>query len=269
LRDPAEPITVRELFEAGVHFGHQTKRWNPKMRPYIYGARGGVHIIDLDQSVVLFKRAFEFVADVVARGGHVLFVGTKRQAADIIQDEAKRVGQYYVTNRWLGGALTNFRTMKGGLERLRTIERMREDGTYQQLPKKETVKLEKERARLEKYIGGLKGMGSLPNAVVVIDPSQEAIAVNEARKLHIPLVATSDTNCDPDLIDYPIPANDDAIRAIRLITGALADACAWGEVRRRDQQAVRDREQPSGRAAAQSDATVIYQRSVRQHERTP
>ena len=160
LRDPAEPITVRELFEAGVHFGHQTKRWNPKMRPYIYGARGGVHIIDLDQSVVLFKRAFEFVADVVARGGHVLFVGTKRQAADIIQDEAKRVGQYYVTNRWLGGALTNFRTMKGGLERLRTIERMREDGTYQQLPKKETVKLEKERARLEKYIGGLKGMGS-------------------------------------------------------------------------------------------------------------
>ena len=269
LRDPAEPITVRELFEAGVHFGHQTKRWNPKMRPYIYGARGGVHIIDLDQSVVLFKRAFEFVADVVARGGHVLFVGTKRQAADIIQDEAKRVGQYYVTNRWLGGALTNFRTMKGGLERLRTIERMREDGTYQQLPKKETVKLEKERARLEKYIGGLKGMGSLPNAVVVIDPSQEAIAVNEARKLHIPLVATSDTNCDPDLIDYPIPANDDAIRAIRLITGALADACAWGEVRRRDQQSVRDREQPSGRAAAQSDATVIYQRSVRQHERTP
>jgi small subunit ribosomal protein S2 len=270
LRDPAEPITVRELFEAGVHFGHQTKRWNPKMRPYIYGARGGVHIIDLDQTVTLFKRAFDFVSDTVARGGHVLFVGTKRQAATIIEEEARRAGQYYVTNRWLGGALTNFRTMKGGLERLRTIERMREDGTYEQLPKKETVKLEKERLRLEKYIGGLKGMGSLPSAVFVIDPSQEAIAVNEARKLHIPLVATTDTNCDPDLVDFPIPANDDAIRSIRLITATIADACAWGDARRRDHQAAREREQQtSGRAPVASDATVIYQRGVRQHERTP
>jgi small subunit ribosomal protein S2 len=270
LRDPTEPVTVRELFEAGVHFGHQTKRWNPKMRPYIYGARGGVHIIDLDQTVTLFKRAFDFVSDTVARGGHVLFVGTKRQAATIIEEEARRVGQYYVTNRWLGGALTNFRTMKGGLERLRNIERMREDGTYAQLPKKETVKLEKERARLEKYIGGLKGMGSLPSAVVIIDPSQEAIAVNEACKLHIPLVATTDTNCDPDLVDFPIPANDDAIRSIRLITSTIADACAWGEARRRDHQAAREREQPtSGRVPAASEATVIYQRGVRQHERTP
>jgi small subunit ribosomal protein S2 len=160
--------------------------------------------------------------------------------------------------------------MKGGLERLRNIERMREDGTYAQLPKKETVKLEKERARLEKYIGGLKGMGSLPSAVVIIDPSQEAIAVNEACKLHIPLVATTDTNCDPDLVDFPIPANDDAIRSIRLITSTIADACAWGEARRRDHQAAREREPPtSGRVPAASEATVIYQRGVRQHERTP
>ncbi len=214
-RDPADPLTVRELFEAGVHFGHQTKRWNPKMRPYIYGSRSGIHIIDLDQTSRLFKRAFDFLADTVARGGHVLFVGTKRQAQDIVQEEAQRAGQYYVTNRWLGGTLTNFRTIKGGLERLRSLERMREDGTYDQIPKKETVKLDKERARHEKYIGGLKGMGSLPQAMFIIDPAQESIAINEARKLKIPMVAITDTNCDPDLVDYVIPGNDDAIRSIR------------------------------------------------------
>ncbi|MEO7037673.1 MAG: 30S ribosomal protein S2, partial [Polyangiaceae bacterium] len=157
LRNPAEPLTVRELFEAGVHFGHQTKRWNPKMRQYIYGARSGIHIVDLDQTARLFKRAYDFVAETTSRGGGVLFVGTKRQAQEIVREECRRAGMYFVTNRWLGGTLTNFRTIKGGLDRLRSIERMKEDGTYEQLPKKETVQLEKERTRLEKYIGGLKG----------------------------------------------------------------------------------------------------------------
>ncbi len=235
-RDPSQPLGVRELFEAGVHFGHQTKRWNPKMRPFIYGARSGIHIVDLDQTARLFKRAFDFLSDTVSRGGSVLFVGTKRQAQDIVQEEARRAGMFFVTNRWLGGTLTNFRTIKGGLDRLRTLERMREDGTHQQLPKKEVVQLEKERARLEKYIGGLKGMGQLPQAVFVIDPAQEAIAVSEARKLRIPIVAITDTNCDPDLVDYIIPGNDDAIRSVRLITGAVSDACVYGLARRRDQQ---------------------------------
>ncbi len=264
-RDPSQPISVRELFEAGVHFGHQTKRWNPKMRQYIYGARGGIHIIDLDQTVRLFQRAFSFVSDTVSRGGHVLFVGTKRQAQDIVREEASRAGQYYVTNRWLGGTLTNFRTIKGGLERLRTIERMREDGTYEQLPKKETVQLEKERARLEKYIGGLKGMGTVPAAVFIIDPDQESIAVNECKKLHIPIVAITDTNCDPDQVDYVIPGNDDAIRSVRLITSAVADACVLGAARRRETG--RDRE---GGGRGGPDATVIYSRGGRggghQHE---
>jgi small subunit ribosomal protein S2 len=254
-RDPANPLSVRELFEAGTHFGHQTKRWNPKMRQYIYGARSGIHIIDLDQTSRLFKRAFDFLSDTVARGGHVLFVGTKRQAADIVAEEAGRAGQFHVTNRWLGGTLTNFRTIKGGLERLRTLERMKEDGTYEQLPKKETVKLEKERLRLEKYIGGLKGMGSLPSAVFIIDPAQEAIAVNEARRLHIPIVAITDTNCDPDQIDYVIPGNDDAIRSVRLITSAVADACIYGTARRRD-HAPRERE--GGGASAAPTAEVSY-----------
>src|SRR5690606_11052560 len=169
-----------------------------------------------------------------------LFVGTKRQAQDIVREEASRAGLYYVTNRWLGGTLTNFRTIKGGLERLRTIERMREDGTYEQLPKKETVQLEKERARLEKYIGGLKGMGTVPAAVFIIDPDQESIAVNECKKLHIPIVAITDTNCDPDQVDYVIPGNDDAIRSVRLITSAVADACVLGAARRRETG--RDRE---------------------------
>src|SRR5687767_10412109 len=240
-RDPAAPLGVRELFEAGVHFGHQTKRWNPKMRPFIYGARSGIHIVDLDQTARLFKRAFDFLSETVARGGSVLFVGTKRQAQEIVREEAGRAGMFFVTNRWLGGTLTNFRTIKGGLDRLRSLERMREDGTYQQLPKKETVQLEKERARLEKYIGGLKGMGQLPTACFIIDPAQESIAVSEARKLRIPIVAITDTNCDPDQVDYVIPGNDDAIRSVRLITGAVADACVYGTARRRDFQS-QDRE---------------------------
>jgi len=258
-RDPSQPLGVRELFEAGVHFGHQTKRWNPKMRQYIYGARSGIHIVDLDQTARLFKRAFDFLSDTVSRGGSVLFVGTKRQAQDIVQEEARRAGMFFVTNRWLGGTLTNFRTIKGGLDRLRTLERMREDGTHQQLPKKEVVQLEKERARLEKYIGGLKGMGQLPQAVFVIDPAQESIAVSEARKLRVPIVAITDTNCDPDLVDYVIPGNDDAIRSVRLVTGAVADACVYGMARRREHQQGNDRDGGGGGGGQRGpDAQVIY-----------
>ncbi|HYO97355.1 MAG TPA: 30S ribosomal protein S2 [Polyangiaceae bacterium] len=263
MRDASQPLSVKELFEAGVHFGHQTKRWNPKMRPYIYGARSGIHIVDLDQTARLFKRAFDFLVDTVGRGGSVLFVGTKRQAQEIVQEEARRAGMYFVTNRWLGGTLTNFRTIKGGLDRLRSLERMREDGTYEQLPKKEVVQLEKERARLEKYIGGLKGMGTLPQALVIIDPDQESIAVSEARKLGIPIVAITDTNCDPELVDYVIPGNDDAIRAVRLVTGAIADACVFGAARRRDHQMQRDGRDGGGGGGREgggraNEPTVVY-----------
>ncbi|MBI4955486.1 MAG: 30S ribosomal protein S2 [Myxococcales bacterium] len=235
---PGEPpVDVKGLMDAGVHFGHQTRRWNPKMRQYIYGARGGIHIIDLDQTVRLFQRAFDFVVQTVGRGGHVLFVGTKRQAQEIVIEEAARCGMYHVTNRWLGGTLTNFRTIKQGLERLRSLERMKEEHVYEQLPKKEVVRLEKERERLEKFLGGLKGMGALPAALFVVDPAQETIAVAEARKLGVPVVAITDTNCDPDLIDYVIPGNDDAIRAIRIVTHRVADACIEGAQRRKEEPA--------------------------------
>ena len=249
-RIPGEPpLPVRSLIEAGVHFGHQTKRWNPKMRPFIYGARNGIHIIDLDQTARQFRRAYDFIVDTVGRGGHILFVGTKRQAQDIVQEEAARAGMFFVTNRWLGGTLTNFRTIKQGLDRLRSLERMKDDGTYGQLPKKEVSRLEKERERLEKYLGGLKSMGSLPHAVFVIDPHQEQIAVNEARKLGVPVVAITDSNCDPDQVDYVIPGNDDAIRSIRLITGRVADACVEGMQRRKDTLAGRPQ---------QREETTIY-----------
>ncbi|HTJ80534.1 MAG TPA: 30S ribosomal protein S2 [Polyangiaceae bacterium] len=248
------PLPLRSLLDAGVHFGHQTKRWNPKMRPYIYGARNGIHIVDLDQTVRLFRRAYDFVVDAVGRGGHVLFVGTKRQAQEIVEEQARRANMYFVTNRWLGGTLTNFRTIKGGLDRLRTLERMKEDGTHEQLLKKEVVKLEKERERLEKYLGGLKAMGSLPHAVFVIDPHQEAIAISEARKLSIPVVAITDTNCDPDLVDFVIPGNDDAIRSIRLITTRIADACVEGLGKRRDSGESRRQE---------SDVPVMARRGPR------
>ncbi len=235
---PREPgqlaLSVRALLEAGVHFGHQTKRWNPKMRPYIYGARNGTHIIDLDQTAKLFNKAFDFVSEAVARGGNVLFVGTKRQAQEIVQEEAARSQMFFVNNRWLGGTLTNFRTIKQGLDRLRSLERMQEDGTYEQLPKKEVSRLEKERARLEKYLGGLKNMGGVPHIMFVVDPSQERIAIHEARKIGIPVVAITDTNCDPDVIDFVIPGNDDAIRSIKLIASRVADACIEGSQRRKD-----------------------------------
>ncbi len=228
------PIGLRALIDAGVHFGHQTKRWNPRMRPYIYGARNGIHIIDLDQTAELFKRAYAFIADTVGRGGHVLFVGTKRQAAEVVREEAERAGQYFATGRWLGGTLTNYRTMKGGIDRLRNIEQQIEDGTIDSLRKKEGLSIRREGEKLEKYLGGIKMMNGLPSALFIIDPHNEHIAVNEARKLHIPIVALTDTNCDPDLIDFVIPGNDDAIRSIKLISSRIADACIEGSQQRRD-----------------------------------
>ena len=230
------PLPIKSLLDAGVHFGHQTKRWNPKMRPFIYGARNGIHIIDLDQTARLFARAYHFIRENVGHGGQLLMVGTKRQAQEIVTEEAQRSGASYVVNRWLGGTLTNFRTIKQGLDRMRSLERMKEDGTYLQLPKKEVSRLEKERERLDKYIGGLRNMHSLPSCVFIIDPAIETIAVQEAQKLKIPIIAITDTNCDPDQIAYPIPGNDDAIRSIKLITGRIADAVAEGAQRRKDTQ---------------------------------
>jgi small subunit ribosomal protein S2 len=229
------PLPVRALLEAGVHFGHQTKRWNPKMRQYIYGARNGIHIVDLDQTTKLFTKAYNFVSEMVGKGGHLLMVGTKRQAQEIVQEESLRSAQHFVTNRWLGGTLTNFRTIRTGIERLRELEKMKEDGGYDARPKKEVLKLEKERIRLEEYIGGLKNMNGLPGAVFIIDPALEDIAVKEARKLGIPILAITDTNCDPDLIDFPIPGNDDAIRSIKLITARVsnrAGACTSKTMRK-------------------------------------
>ncbi|RLB45271.1 MAG: 30S ribosomal protein S2, partial [Deltaproteobacteria bacterium] len=225
---------LRALIDAGVHFGHQTKRWNPRMRPYIYGARNGIHIIDLDQTAQLFKRAYQFVSDAVSRGGHVLFVGTKRQAAEIIGEEATRAGQFYCTGRWLGGTLTNFRTVKTAIERLRELERQDEDGELELLAKKEGIRLRREKDKLEKFIGGIKMMNALPSVIFVVDPHNEHIAVREGRKLHVPIVALTDTNCDPDQIDFVIPGNDDAIRSIKLVTSRIADACIEGASRRKE-----------------------------------
>jgi len=223
--------TLRQLLEAGVHFGHQTKRWNPKMKPYIFGARNGIYIIDLQKTVGLARGALRFVSDAVAKGGSVLFIGTKKQAQDAVREEATRSGQYFVTNRWLGGTLTNFKTIKTGIERLKTIEKMKEDGTYERLPKKEVASNEREREKLEKNLGGIKDLSRLPAAIFVIDTKKEHIAVHEANRLGIPVVAVVDTNCDPEGIDYVIPGNDDAIRSIRLFTGKIAEACLEGKVR--------------------------------------
>lgn len=232
---PGEPpLGLRQLINAGVHFGHQSNRWNPKMQSYIYGERNGIHIIDLDRTVGLFERAYNFLVDTVARGGHVLFVGTKRQAQDVIYEEAERAGQFHVTGRWLGGTLTNFKTMKVGINRLRNLEAMEEDGTFEAVTKKEALGMRRERDKLEKYLGGIKNMNALPAAMYIIDPHHEHIAVREGNKLGIPIVALTDTNCDPDLIQYVIPGNDDAIRSIRLITGRVADACLEGSARRKE-----------------------------------
>jgi small subunit ribosomal protein S2 len=222
------PITMRQLLEAGVHFGHQTKRWNPKMKPYIFGSRNGIHIIDLQHTVRLFNRAYNFIVNTIANGGTLLFVGTKKQAQEVIQQESTRGGQYFVTHRWLGGTLTNFRTVKGSIDRLRTLEKMAEDGTFDRLGKKEVLMRMREREKLEQALGGIKNLSDVPSAIYVIDAKKEHIAISEARKLEIPVIAIADTNCDPDVIDYVIPGNDDAIRAIKLFTSKIADACVVG-----------------------------------------
>jgi small subunit ribosomal protein S2 len=222
------PISMRALLEAGVHFGHNTGRWNPKMKQYIFGARNGIHIIDLQHTVKLFRQAFQAVVDTTGRGETILFVGTKKQAQDVIVEEATRSNQHYVTQRWLGGTLTNFRTVKGSLERLRGLEKMEEDGTLFALTKREQVMIKRDRDKLMKSLGGIKGLSKVPGMLFVIDPHKEHIAVDEARKLEIPVVAITDTNCDPDQIDYVIPGNDDAIRAIKLFASKIADAAILG-----------------------------------------
>ncbi len=217
-------ISMKQLLEAGVHFGHQTRRWNPKMAPYIFTERNGIYIIDLQKTAKKVVEAYDFIRNTVAEGKHILFVGTKKQAQETVKDEATRCGMFYVNERWWGGMLTNYPTIQKRIQRLKQLEAMREDGTFEVLTKKEVAKLEGEAERLEKFLGGIKDMPGLPGAVFVIDPRKEQIAIAEARRLGIPIVAIVDTNCDPDEVDYVIPGNDDAIRAVKLLTSKMADA---------------------------------------------
>lgn len=221
-------VNMKQLLEAGVHFGHQTRRWNPKMAPYIFTERNGIYILDLQKTVKLLEQAYNFVRDVAAEGKGILFVGTKKQAQESIETEAKRCGMFYVNNRWLGGMLTNFTTISQRIKRLKELEEMETNGMFDVLPKKEVIRLRAEKEKLEKNLGGIKEMRELPGAVFIVDPKKEHIAVREARILGIPIVAIVDTNCDPDEIDYVIPGNDDAIRAIKLITSKIADAVLEG-----------------------------------------
>jgi small subunit ribosomal protein S2 len=241
-------VTMKELLEAGVHFGHQTKRWNPKMKPYIFGARNGIYIIDLQKTVRMFKTAYDFIVDTAAKGKSVLFVGTKKQARESIYEEANRCEMFYVHNRWLGGMLTNFQTIKKSIDRLNYLNTIENDGSISLFPKKERLKLGKERGKLDSTLGGIRSMGKLPGAIFIIDPKNESIAVREGRRLNIPIVSIVDTNCDPDEVDYVIPGNDDAIRAIRLVCSRMADACIEGQKRFSEkQQAESDKgvEEPS------------------------
>ena len=221
-------VSMKQLLEAGVHFGHQTRRWNPKMAPYIFTERNGIYIIDLQKTVRKLEEAYMFVRDLAANGETVLFVGTKKQAQDSIRDEATRAGVHYVNARWLGGMLTNFRTIRGRIGRLKQLKAMQEDGTFDLLPKKEVIKLNHEIEKLEKFLGGIKDMDKIPGALFIVDPRKEKVAVSEARKLGIPIVAIVDTNCDPDDVDYVIPGNDDAIRAVKLIASTMANAIIEG-----------------------------------------
>lgn len=223
------PVTMKDLLSAGVHFGHQTSKWNPKMKPYIFGARNGIYIVDLQKTVKMAQRALEYLRDAVAEGKTVLFVGTKTQAKDVVKEEAVRCGAYYITNRWLGGLLTNFKTIRRGIERLEEIEKMKTDGTFDVLSKKECSKLEKERIKLDNTFSGIRSVKKLPDVMFVIDPSSEHIAVAEAKRLNIPVVALVDTNCDPDHVDYIIPGNDDAIKSIKLFSSFAAEAVLEGK----------------------------------------
>ncbi len=241
-------VTMKDLLEAGVHFGHQTNRWNPKMRPYIFGERNGVHIVDLSQTVRMFADAYDFAAKIAGKGKSIIFVGTKKQAQDAIREQAERANQYYVINRWLGGMMTNFQTVRKSINSLKELDRMSKDGSYAKYTKKEVLEFDRERERLERNVGGIRGIGGLPGALFVVDPNKEEIAIKEANKLNIPVIAVCDTNCDPERIDYPIPGNDDAIRAIRLFAGAIAEACLEGT------KAASERREQSARQAAKEAA---------------
>ncbi len=221
-------ISMKQLLEAGVHFGHQTRRWNPKMAEYIFTERNGIYIIDLQKTVKKVEDAYEVMKEIAAEGKTILFVGTKKQAQEAIEEEAKRCNMYYVNQRWLGGMLTNFKTIKNRIDRLRELEKMEEDGTFAVLPKKEVIKLRHEQEKLEKFLGGIKDMPEMPEAIFVVDPRKERIAIKEAHKLGIPVIAIVDTNCDPDEVDYVIPGNDDAIRAVKLLTATMANAVIEG-----------------------------------------
>ncbi len=245
-------ISMKQLLEAGVHFGHQTRRWNPKMAPYIFTERNGIYIIDLQKTVRKIDEAYAFIRDVAMEGKSILFVGTKKQAQESIESEAKRCNMYYVNNRWLGGMLTNFRTIRARVERLNNIDRMEQTGEINRLPKKEIIQLQHEREKLDVNLGGIREMKKLPGALFVVDPRKEHIAVTEARILNIPIVGIVDTNCDPDEIDYVIPGNDDAIRAVKLIAGKLADAVLEGK-----QGVQLDNEPAAEKAAAQEEAVEV------------
>ena len=245
-------VSMKQLLEAGVHFGHQTRRWNPKMAPYIFTERNGIYIIDLQKTVRKLEEAYMFVRELSASGSTVLFVGTKKQAQDSIREEATRAGAYYVNARWLGGMLPNFRTIRGRVARLSQLKTMQEDGTFDLLPKKEVIRLEHEIEKLEKFMGGIKDMKKLPGALFVVDPRKERIAVSEAKKLGIPVVAIVDTNCDPDEVDYVIPGNDDAIRAVKLIAGTMADALIEG--RQGEADAAEEAEKAEGETAEAESA---------------
>ncbi|MCC6174104.1 MAG: 30S ribosomal protein S2 [Chloroflexi bacterium] len=245
----ASPVQMKTLLEAGVHFGHQTRRWDPKMKPFIFTERNGIHIIDLQQTVRRLEEAMNWVREYVANGGTILFVGTKKQAQETIEEEAKRCGMPYVNRRWMGGMLTNFQTILGRIKRLEQLEQMRDDGEIDRLPKKEGIKLLDELERLERLLGGMRKQYRTPNAIFIVDPHREQIAIAESRRSELHIVAMVDTNCNPDVIDYPIPANDDAIRAIRLLTGKIADAVIEGKQQREAAMAERD-----GEAAAVMDA---------------
>jgi small subunit ribosomal protein S2 len=227
-------VTMNELIEAGAHYGHQARRWNPNMRPYIFGERNGIHIIDLQKTVRSFKKACEFIEHLTSKGGHVLFVGTKRQARDTVAEHAQRCGMYYVNFRWLGGTLTNYNTMRQSVSRLRRLEKMSADGTLNKLVKKEALNLERQREKLERNLGGIKDMPGLPKAIFITDAHKEHIAIKEAKKLKIPIVAITDTNCDPTGIDYIIPGNDDSLKSLQIFIKAIADACAEGVSRRKN-----------------------------------
>jgi small subunit ribosomal protein S2 len=248
------PVTMKQLLEAGVHFGHQTRRWNPKMKPFIFTARNDIHILDLQQTVARFNEAYKYVVNLTANGESILFVGTKKQAQEAVAEEAQRSGQYYVNYRWLGGMLTNFQTIQKRIRYLRELEARKERGEFERLPKKEAQRLDEERARLERTLGGIKEMRRLPSAVFVIDTKKEHTAVLEARRLEIPVIALADTNCDPDEMDYPIPANDDAIRAVKLLCQKMADAAVEG--RRQHEARQKDREEQGEAQRRATEAPV-------------